>query len=76
MLKETTDFSSVLAVAVADGEEVAVLQAHDVRRGDIGVLVRLVGVVGCNTSFGSKGEFGDYVADLVLRRWIGRRLGL
>ena len=43
-----------------------VLQAHDVRRRDVGVLVRLVWVVSCNPSLGREGELCNYVADLVL----------
>lgn len=43
-----------------------VLQAHDVWRGDVGVLVCLVGVVGRDATLGRKRELGDNVADLVL----------
>ena len=43
-----------------------VLQSHDVWRGYIGVLVRLIRIVSRNTSLGRKRKLGDNVADLVL----------
>ena len=45
----------------------AVLQAHNVRRGDVGVLVGLVRVVSSDAALGRERELGYDVADLVLR---------
>jgi hypothetical protein len=65
VLQEATHLAPVLAVSVADRKEVAVFQAHDVGRRDVGVLVCLVGVVCCYSAFGCKGELGHHVADLL-----------
>ena len=64
----------------------AVLQAHYMRIGHVGILVYFVGVVGRDTAFGGEGELGDDVDYLglfaVLRRlfsllWgcVAQRLG-
>ena len=44
----------------------AVLQAHYMRIGHVGILVYFVGVVGRDTAFGGEGELGDDVHDLLL----------
>ena len=66
VLEQATDLPPVLTVAVANREEVAMLQAHDVRRRDVGVLVRLVRIVRGNAAFCREREFSDDVTDLVL----------
>jgi len=45
VLQEGADVTTVGAVAVADREEMAVLEAHDVRVRNISVLVHLVWVM-------------------------------
>lgn len=54
VLQETADFSAVLSVAITDREEVAVLETHDVGRGDVGVLICFVRIMSCDTSFRRK----------------------
>jgi hypothetical protein len=66
MLEQSTDLAAVLAVAIANREEMAVLQAHDVRRCDVGILVSLVGIVSSNSSFCSEREFGHNIANFCL----------
>ena len=66
MLQERADISSVRAVTVADREEVAVLQAHNVRIGHVRILVDLVGVMRRNSTLCCKGELRDNVHYLVL----------
>ena len=46
----------------------AVLQAHNVWRRDVGILIRLIRVVCRNASLGRKRKLGNDVADLVLAR--------
>ena len=65
VLQEGAYVTSVRAMAVAHGEEMAVLEAQDVRVGDIGVLVYLVRVVGRDTTFRSEGELRDDVEYLI-----------
>ena len=45
MLEEGAHFSTIGAMPITDGEEVTVAESHDVRVGDVGILVYLVGVV-------------------------------
>ena len=52
-------------MAIANREEVAVLEAHDVRVSNVCVLVDLVWVVSGYASFGGKREFRDYVDNFV-----------
>ena len=66
MLQERTDISSIGAVTIADGEEVAVLQTHDVWVGHVGILVDLVGVVGRDPTLCCERELRNYVHYLVL----------
>lgn len=63
MLQKTADFSAVLTVAITDGEEVAMLEAHYVGRGDVRVLVCFVWVVSCYATFCCKRKFGYNIAD-------------
>jgi hypothetical protein len=72
MLEQSTDLAAVLPVAIANREEMAVLQAHDVRRRDVSILVSLVGIVSSNSSFCSKGEFCHNVAYFCL--WLANIL--
>lgn len=65
VLQEPTHFSAVLAVAIADGEEVTMLEPKNVGRRDVGILVCLVGVVWSDTSLGCERELGDNIANLV-----------
>lgn len=65
VLEQPTDFSAILAVAIAHREEVAVLQTHDVGRCYVGILVRLVGVVSGNTSFSSKRKLGYNIVNFI-----------
>ena len=54
VLQETTHFPAILAVAIAHRKEVAMLQAHYVRRCDVGILICFVRVVRSNSSLGSE----------------------
>lgn len=65
MLEQSTHLATVLSVAIANREEMAVLQAHDVRRRDVGILISLVGVVSSNSSFCSEREFCDNIANFL-----------
>lgn len=66
VLEEGANVSAVRAMSIADGEKVAVLQAHDVRVGNIGVLVDFVRVVRRDAALGGKRELGDDVDNLLL----------
>lgn len=52
-------------MAVANREEVAVPQPHNVRVRNIRVLVDLVGVVRGDSTFGGEAELGNDVGDLL-----------
>lgn len=65
VLEQSTHFSSILAVAITNWEEVAVLQTHDVGRGDVSILVGFVWIVRSYTSLCREGELGHHVAYLV-----------
>ena len=65
MLEEGADVAPVRAVSIADREEVAVLETHNVGVGDVGVLVDLVGVVRRDAALGREGELGDDVDDFL-----------
>ena len=52
VLEERANISTIRAVTVANREEVTVFEAHDVRVGNVGVLVYLVWVMGRDTAFG------------------------
>lgn len=45
MLQEGAHITTIRAMTVANGEKVAVLQAHNVWVCDVGILIHLVGVV-------------------------------
>jgi len=60
-------------MAIANREEVAVLQAHYMWGGDIGILVSFIWVVSCDAAFGGERKFSNNVTDLGLRRGRGRR---
>lgn len=66
VLEQAGDLATILTVTVAHREKVAVLEAHNVRRRDIGILISLVWVVCRNTALGSERELRHNVADLVL----------
>jgi len=51
----------------------AMLKTHDVRGGNVGILVCFVGVVGSDTALGSEGEFGYNVTYFVHFVWEGYR---
>lgn len=63
LLHERADFAAVLAVAVGDSEEVAVLEAAEVGHSDPRVLVRLVGIRRRLPGLGSEGELGHAVRE-------------
>ena len=63
MLEQAGDLLAVMAVPVADREEVAVAQVEHVRVRQVGVLVDFVGVVRRDTSLCREGELGDDVVD-------------
>ena len=65
VLEQTTHLPTVLAVAVTNREEVAMLETHDVRRCDVSILVRLVGIVGSYATLCCKRELRHHVADFV-----------
>ena len=65
MLEEGADVAPVRAVPVAHREEVAVLEAHDVGVGDVGVLVDFVRVVRRNAALGREGELRDNIHDFL-----------
>ena len=66
VLEETADLAAILTVTIADGEEVAMFQAHDVRGRDVRILIRLVRVVRRYTALGRERELRHHVAYLVL----------
>lgn len=66
MLEEARDLATILTMAIAHAEEVAVLEAHDVRRRNIRILVSLVRVMRRDTALSSERELCHNVADLVL----------
>ena len=63
VLEKTGDLLTVVTMAVADGEEMAVTQIEHVWIGEVGILVDFVGVVGRDAALGSEREFGDHVVD-------------
>ena len=63
MLEQAGDLLAVMAVPVADGEEMAVAQVEHVRVGQVGVLVDFVGVVSRDASLCREGELGHDVVD-------------
>ena len=65
VFKEGADLTPVRPVAIANGEEVAVLEAHNVRVSNVCILIDLVWVVSGYASFGGKREFCDYVDNFV-----------
>ena len=61
VLHQPTDFTSVLAVAIAHRKEVAVLEPHDVGRCDVGVLIHFVGIVSGDAPFRCKRKLRHHI---------------
>ena len=53
-------------MTIANREEVAMLQTHNVWVSNVGILVDLVGVMGRDTSLGRKRELCDDIHDFLL----------
>ena len=70
MLKQSRHFSSILSVAIAYREEVAMLEPHDVRRGDISILICLVWIMSCNTTLRSKTKFSYHITYFAFRGFL------
>ena len=51
MFEEGAYFPAIRTMSVTDRKEVAVLKAHDVRVGDVGILIYLVRIVCRDASF-------------------------
>ena len=68
MLEEWTHISSIWSVSVTDWEEMAMLQAHDMRVCYIRILVHLIRIVRWDSSFCREGKLRDYIYDLMWRR--------
>ena len=67
MLEKAADLPSIGPMAIADRKEMAMLQPHDVRRGDVCILICFVGIVGCDSALGREGELGNDIRYLALR---------
>lgn len=52
VLEERTNISAIRAVTVANREEVTVFESHNVRVGNVSVLVYLIRIMGRDASFG------------------------
>ena len=65
MFEQTTDLASILPMAIADREEMTMLKAHDVGRCYVSVLVCLVWIMGCNSTFGREGKLCYNIADFL-----------
>jgi hypothetical protein len=66
VFEQSTDLAAILSMAIANREEMAMLQAHDVRGGDVSVLISLIGIVSSNSSFCSEREFSYNIANFCL----------
>ena len=64
VLEQPRDVLAVVTVPVADGEEMTVSQVEHVGVREIGVLIHLVGVVGCDASLGGERELGNDIVDV------------
>ena len=65
MLQQCRHLSSVRAMSITHSEEVAVSQAHDVRVGQVCILVHLEWVVSRDTTLCRKRELRDDVGELL-----------
>jgi hypothetical protein len=61
MLQNSRNVMTIMTMAVAYGEEMAMTQLKHVRVSKVGVLVLLVRVVSRDTTLGSKRKFGHNV---------------
>ena len=73
MLQQTWNFTTILSMAITDGEEMTMFQTHDMWRGDISILICFVRVVSSDSTLCCERKLGHDVANLV--RWL-RALGL
>ena len=70
VLQESTNLTPISAMTITNWEKVAMLEAHDVRGSYICILISLIWIMSCYSSFGSKWKFGYYVANFL---WLGGR---
>ena len=61
VLQKSTNFSAILTVTITNWKEMAMFQAHDMRRCNVRILVCLVWIVGGNATFGREWKFCDNV---------------
>ena len=52
VLEERANISAIRAMTVANREEVTVFESHNVRVGNVSVLVYLIRIMGRDTAFG------------------------
>ena len=72
MLQNSRYVMTIVTVAIAYGEEMAMTQLKHVWVSKVSVLILLVRVVSCNTTLGSKRKFGHNVC-YFLRFFLGSR---
>ena len=68
-LYKSGHFSSKLTVTITHRKEMAMFQAHDMRWSNIRILVCLVWIVSCNTSFRCEREFSNDIANFGFTCW-------
>jgi len=70
VFKKSTDFSSMLAMTIADREKVAMPQTQKVRTCNVSILIDFVGVMCWETCFCCKWKLRDYVCYLRRSLWL------
>ena len=69
ILDLTADLVTILAVAIADGEQVNTLLAAEIRRKGVAILIYLVRVARLVPTAGSERKLGDHVKFCFCLKW-------